>query len=122
MVKEIMHNGTSMGIIGEDTGYKGYKVGDIVLWESRYTAKSNVIVKDSKHYAVMGWCSEPLGKTSYKILAKVIGHEKVTEGILQCFEPTLTIRERNEEIEISAEEAFKTLREYYGCDVKIKEV
>ena len=41
------------------------------------------------------------------------------DDILNC--PGNVIWKRKEEKEISSEEAFKVLKEYYGCDVKIKE-
>jgi hypothetical protein len=121
MIREIMHNGESMGVIGEDTGYKGYKVGDVVFWKARLTSKANLIVKHRGQYTLMGWCTSKLNSGEFSILGKVISCEKLTDDILKLFDEKFGIRERKEEKEISSAEAFEILKKHYGCEIKIKE-
>jgi hypothetical protein len=121
MIKELLYNGESMGTIGEDTGYKGYKVGDIVFWQSRLTSKANIIVKYGGNYVIMGWCPSKLNTGEFSILGKVIGYKNLTNDIVKCFDEQFEIKERKDEKEISSAEAFEILKKHYGCEVKIKE-
>lgn len=121
MVREICYASSSKFrlekyTIGEQTKFKNFHIGDIVLWKhKKYKNGESCIgflAGTIQKPFVMGLCGVNLSE--FEILKKIIKHEFVTKEVFNDLFPEFEIKEV-EEVEMSKEE----IEEKLGYRIKI---